>query len=50
MIGGGGEENDQQAIIERLDRLIAVTEGGKVIEMDGNKVGKTLALDASGIG
>ena len=50
MISGGSEENDQQAIIERLDKLIAVTEGGKVIEMDGNKVGKTLALDASGIG
>jgi len=48
--GGGGEEPSQQEIIDRLDRLIAVTEGGKVIEMDGNKVGKTLALSASEIG
>jgi hypothetical protein len=50
MLGGSPEEQNQQMIIERLDKLIAVTEQGKTIEMDGNKVGKTLALTSSPIG
>jgi|TARA_B100001778_G_scaffold332607_1_gene339265 hypothetical protein len=50
MLGGSPEEKNQEAIINRLDRLIALTEQGKTIEMDGNKVGKTLALTASEMG
>ena len=50
MLGGGGDDNTQQEIVSRLDRLIAVVESGGDVILDGNKVGRNLSLASSGIG
>jgi len=48
-IGGGGGDGDG-AIVERLDRLIALMEQGKTIEMDGVKVAEALDLSKLQVG
>ena len=50
MLGGGGDDNTQQEIVGRLDRLIAVVEAGGDVILDGNKVGRNLSIASSGIG
>lgn len=44
-LGGGNKE-----LIARIDRLIAVTQQGTTIEMDGNLVGKSIANSTSRLG
>jgi len=46
--GGGGSSNS--ALIGRVDKLIAATERGSQISMDGNLVGKSVANNTSRIG
>ena len=50
MFGGGKENKEHQELMNKLDRLIAATEQGKIIEMDGQKVGKSVAMNSSRIG
>lgn len=46
--GGGGEENDKMdQMLAKLDRLVAATEKGGVINMDGKKVGEVLRLSVN---
>lgn len=47
-LGGGG--GNQKALMDKLDKLIAATERGRVIEMDGNLVGKSISNATSGLG
>ena len=50
MLGGDDEEDPQQQVVEKLNELIAIVkEGGDVI-LDGNKVGRNLAIASSKIG
>tara|TARA_Y100000114_G_scaffold156649_1_gene184607 strand:- start:369 stop:2390 length:2022 start_codon:yes stop_codon:yes gene_type:complete len=46
--GGGGSSN--AALLSRVDKLIAATERGSQINMDGNLVGKSVANNTSRIG
>ena len=49
--GGGGEEDDGNSMIaDKLDQLIAIVEKGGDIFLDGNKVGRNLAIASSKIG
>ncbi len=50
MFGGGKEKREHQELMDKLDRLIAATEQGKIIEMDGQKVGKSVAMNSSRMG
>ena len=50
MFGGGKENKEHQELMSKLDQLIAATEDGKIIEMDGQKVGKSVAMNSSRIG
>ena len=43
-LGGGGGGRSSAAMIERMDKLIAVTERGSTITMDGNLVGRSVRL------
>ena len=47
-LGGGGGGN--AAMMERMDRLIAATERGSTITMDGNLVGRSVADNTSALG
>jgi hypothetical protein len=47
-LGGGGGGN--AAMVERMDRLIAATERGSTITMDGNLVGRSVADNTSALG
>ena len=47
-LGGGGGNN--AAMMERMDRLIAATERGSTITMDGNLVGRSVADNTSALG
>ena len=49
--GRGGEEDDGNSMIaDKLDQLIAIVEKGGDIFLDGNKVGRNLAIASSKIG
>ena len=49
--GGGDNEDDGSSIIaEKLDQLIAIVEKGGDVLLDGNKVGRNLAIASSKIG
>ncbi len=50
MFGGGKENKEHAELMAKLDKLIAATEAGKIIEMDGQKVGKSVAMNSSRIG
>ena len=51
MGGGEGEGDDSnQKILDKLDELISEVKKGQVITMDGNKVGRNLAMVSSMIG
>ena len=49
MLGGEGE-NPQQQVVEKLDQLIAIVEKGGDVILDGNKVGRNLAMASSKMG
>ena len=46
-LGGGGNNKE---LIGRIDKLIAATERGSTITMDGNLVGKSVANNTFGVG
>ena len=49
--GRGDNEDDGSSIIaEKLDQLIAIVEKGGDVLLDGNKVGRNLAIASSKIG
>ena len=48
--GGGGEDDGDSKIIDKLDELIELVAAGGDVILDGNKVGRNLAIASSRIG
>ena len=52
LFGGGGDESDDSnsEILKKLDDIITLIAAGGDVLLDGNKVGKSLAIAANGMG